>query len=112
MSMWTFRAFSDLGFHLCFQFFRCVDSKKAKKSCLNALTLNLSYTRAWSLLIYLGLFGQFMWNNVCQEVGTQSKETVKLRFFYLSRDDFLEIDVFYSILELICKKIFYFRFFI
>ena len=33
------------------------------------------------MLIYLGPLGRFMSNNVGHEVGTQSIETVKLRFF-------------------------------
>ena len=53
-----------------------------------------------------------MCNNVCQDVGTPSIETVKLRFFlYLSRGDFLQIGVVYSIFEHFCeKKIFFFSF--
>ena len=96
---------ADRRFYFCFLFFRSVDLNKVTKRCLNVLTLNLSYMWAWSLLICLGLFGQFMYNSVCQEIGTQSTETVKLRFFlHLSRGDSLEIGVFYSILGHICKK--------
>ena len=65
----------------------------------------------WSLLSHLGIFGGFMCNNVSQEVGTQLIETAKLRFFYLSRGDFVKIDVFYSKFEHACKK-FYLCFFI
>ena len=79
--MWSFKAFSDRGFHFCSQLFRSVGLNKVTKTCLNAFPLNLSYMWAWSLLTYLGLFGRFMCNNVCQDVGTQPIETVKLRFF-------------------------------
>ena len=77
---------ADLWFHFCFHFFRSVDLNKNTKRCLSALTLNLSFIWAWSLRIYLGLLGQFMCSNLCQEVGTQSRETVKigvLRIFYV-----------------------------
>ena len=70
----------DPGFHFCFQFFRSVDMNKVTKRCLNAVTLNLSYMWARSLLIYLGLFGRFVCSNVCQEVGTQSVDTVNVKF--------------------------------
>ena len=54
---------------------------------------------------------QFMWNIVCQKVGTQSIESVKLKFFlYFSRYDFLQIDVLYSIIEQFCKKNLFFSF--
>ena len=80
--MWAFRAFSNPGFYFCFQLLRSVDLNKVTKRCLNALTLKLNYMWAWSLLIYFGLFGRFIiCNDVCQEIGIQSAETVKLRFF-------------------------------
>ena len=57
MSIWAFTASSNAGFHFRSQFSRYVDSNKVTKRCLNALTLNFSYTWAWSLLICLGLCG-------------------------------------------------------
>ena len=74
---------ADVGFHFYFQFFRSADLNKVTKICLNALTFSLSYMWVWSWLSYLGLFGHFLCIIVCQEVGTQSKETVnrKFRFF-------------------------------
>ena len=71
--MRAFGVFFDPGFHFCFQSFRSI--------CLNAFTLNFSCMWAWSLLIYLGLFGQFMPNIVCQKIGTQSIENVKFCIF-------------------------------
>ena len=102
---------ADPRFHFCFLFFRSVDLNKITKRCLNVLTLSLSYMWAWSLLICLGLFGQFMCNSVCQEIGTHSTETVKLRFFCI----FLEVTLlrlvyFIQFLDTFVKKIFYFRF--
>ena len=73
--------YSYPGFHFCFQFFRSVDLDEITKRCLHALALNLSYMWVWSLLIYLGLFSLSMCSKVCEEVGAQSVETVKLRFF-------------------------------
>ena len=58
------------------------------------------------MLIYLDLFGRFICRNVCQEVGPQSIETVKLWFLYLFWGDFLEI--FYSIFKQVCTKSFIF----
>ena len=81
MSMWALRAFYDPWFDFCSEFFRSVDLIEVIKRCLNALTFDLSYMWVWSLPIYLGLFGQFICNNLYQEVGTQSIETVKLTFF-------------------------------
>ena len=65
------------------------------------------------LQLHLGLvfvdsfefFGRFMCNNMCKEFETQSIETVKVSFLYLSRGDFLKIRVFYSIFEHICKNL-------
>ena len=67
-------------FHFCLQFFRSVDLNTVTDRCLSGLTLNLNYMSAWSLLIYFGLFGRILRNNMCQEVRTQSIETVKFRF--------------------------------
>ena len=106
--MWAFRAFPEPEFYFCFQFFRSVDLNKVTKRCVNALTLNLSYVLAWSLMIYWGHFGRIMRNDVCREVGTHTIDTVSLRFLYLSRGDFFEIDVFYSTFEHIFKKSFVF----
>ena len=42
---------------------------------------------------------------MCQEVGTQSKETVKLKFLlYLSRVDFFVIGVIFSVMKHVCEK--------
>ena len=64
---------------------------------------------AWLMLIYLGVFGQLVGNNVCQLVGTVNRNRQIEVFLYLFRGEFLEIDVFYSIFVHICKKIYYFR---
>ena len=101
ISIWALELFLIQGFISVFNF---SDQLKFMKRCLNALTPNLNLMWGWSLLINLGLFGRFKCNSVGQEVKTQSIETVKLRFLYLSRVDFLEINVFYSIFEHISKS--------
>ena len=56
--------------------------------------------------VLFGYFWPFLCNNVRQDVGTQSLETVKVRLFlFFSRGDFLEINVFSSVFEHICKNL-------
>ena len=81
MSMRAFTAFFDSRFLFCFQFCRPVGLNKVTVRWLKASTLNLNYMWAGSLVIFLGIFGGFMCNKVCQKVGTQSIETVRLSFF-------------------------------
>ena len=102
--MWAFRAFSDPRIHFSFEIFRSFDLNKVRKRCINAHNFNLIYTWAQYLLICLSLFGRFMCNNMCQEIFTQSIETVKLRFFVSFSVDFDKIDVFFSVFEHIRKK--------
>ena len=90
--MWAFRAFFYPWFHFSFQYFRSFDLKKVTKRCLNTLTLNLRYMWAWSFLICLGSIGRLMWKNVCQEVGTQSIEIIKLKFSFVSFSGWLSWD--------------------
>ena len=99
----------DPRFHFCFQCFIFVDWNNFTKRYLKALALNLNYMWAWSLLIYFILFDRFICNNVCREVGSQSIEPVKLRYFlYLCWGDFLEFGVFCSTFEHTSKKFFIF----
>ena len=84
--MWAFRAFPYPGFfHLCLQFFRSVDWNKVMNRCLNALTLNLSYMWAWSVLTYLGLFGRFMCSNVSRTRNFVNRNRQVEVFLYLSQ---------------------------
>ena len=57
------RAFLDPVFHFCFQFFRSVDLSKVQDNSMPP-TLNLNCMWAWLMLIYFGIFGQFMSNVV------------------------------------------------
>ena len=113
MSTLAFRASSDLGLQFCFQFFRSVDLNKVTKKCLNALTLKLSYTWAWSLLIYLFLNQPFFRPIFVQYCVSRSRKAFNKNrqievFLYLSRCDFFEIEVFYSIFEHTSKYFFIF----
>ena len=94
-----------------FPSFRSVDLNKDLKWCLSAFTIKVSCMWAWSMPIFTFSEG------LCTKMFVKKLELHQYkpsnwRFLYFSRVDFLEIDTFYSIYELICKKAIYFRFFV